>query len=67
MIYLISEETTVYTNGVNVKSKVLGYHECNTIDEVKEFCNNKTKELQGTYDSNKMDKTIIYEKLEKIK
>ncbi len=67
MIYLIQEETTIFTLGVTTKCEIKGYYECDNEEEVKEFCKNKTKEIKGTYDENRIDKAYFYKELSKLK
>ena len=66
MIYLIQEETTVFTLGITTRSEIKGYYECDSEEEVKEFCKNKTKEIKGTYDKNRLDKIYSYKQLSKL-
>lgn len=66
MIYLIKEETTTYMMGTSTRTEIKGYYECDNEEEVKEFCKNKTKEIKGTYNEDRMDKTFYYKKLNKL-
>lgn len=66
MIYLIKEETTAYMMGTSTRTEIKGYYECDNEEEVKEFCKNKTKEIKGTYNEDRMDKTFYYKKLNKL-
>lgn len=66
MIYLIQEERTVFMMGVTTKLKVKGYYQCDNEKEVKEFCSDKTKEIKGSYDEDRMCKTYIYKELSKL-
>ncbi|MBW6408997.1 hypothetical protein [Clostridium weizhouense] len=66
MIYLIQEETTLFTFGTTIRTKISGYYECDNEEDVKEFCENKTKEIKGTYNEDRMCKTYIYKELSKL-
>lgn len=66
MIYLIQEETTAFTLGITTRKEIKGYYECDTEEEVNKFCKNKTKELKGTYDKDRLDKTYSYKQLSKL-
>lgn len=66
MVYLIKEEITTFTMGVHTKTIILGYIESDNEEEVKLFCKNKTLEIKGSYDSDRIDKTYIYEKISKL-
>lgn len=66
MIYLIQEETTLFTLGITTRTEMKGYYECDSEEEVKEFCKNKTKEIKGTYNKDRMDKTYFYKELSKL-
>ena len=67
MIYLIQEETTFFTLGITTRTEIKGYYECDNEEEVREFCKNKTKEIKGTYDENRIDKVYFYKELSKLK
>lgn len=66
MIYLIQEETIAFTLGITTRSEIKGYYECDSEEEVKEFCKNKTKEIKGTYNKDRMDKRYFYKELSKL-
>ncbi|WP_133017110.1 hypothetical protein [Clostridium cuniculi] len=66
MIYLIQEETTLFTLGITTRTKIKGYYECNSEEEVKEFCKKKTKAIKGTYNKDRMDKIYSYKEISKL-
>ena len=66
MIFLIQEETTVFTFGMNTRIENRGYYECDNEQDVKAFCKTKTEEMKGTYDDSRLDKKYIYKKLSKL-
>lgn len=66
MIYLIQEETTIFMLGITTRTEVKGYYECDSEEEVKEFCKNKTKEIKGTYNEDKIDKIYSYKEISKL-
>lgn len=66
MIYLIQEKTTLFTLGTTIRNEIKGYYECDNEEEVKEFCKKKTKEIKGTYNNDKIEKTYFYEELSKL-
>lgn len=64
MVYLIKEETNMFTSlRVITKIRNIENYECNSEQEVLEYCRNKTKSLKGTYDEDKFDKVFYYEEL----
>lgn len=66
MIYLITEETTVYMMGVSTRTEIKGYYKCDEEEEVKEFCKRKKEELKGTYNEDRMSKSITYKELTEL-
>lgn len=66
MVYLIREEKTIYLHGMSVRSKVIGYYECDNEEEVIDYCKKKTKELKGTYDEDRMIVEYVYKKIDKL-
>lgn len=66
MMFLVQEETTIYTMGFHTRIEVKGYYECDNEEEVKKFCKDKTEEIKSTYDNDRMDKTYTYKRIEKL-
>ena len=66
MFYLIKEETTVFALDTDSTAENKWFYECSSKEYVKDFCKLKTKEIEGTYDVNRMSKTYIYNELSKL-